>query len=785
MNNSNVYIVGLALCTLGNIASQEMSRDLVGEIERLLSSTNSFLRKKAALCALRIIRKVPDLIENFVDRAQALLSERNHGVLLTGVTLITEMCILSPEVTAALRDSVPMLSRHLKNLVTAGSSPEHDVSGITDPFLQVKILRLLRILGKGDVRSSEAMNDVLAQVATTTEASKNVGNSILYEAVLTIMNVESESSLRVLGINILGKFLANRDNNIKYVALMTLSQTFQTATATDSSALQRHRSTVIDCLKDPDISIRRRALDLSFYLINTSNIRILTRELLSFLEMAEGDIKSSVASRICDYAGRFRPNKRWEIDTVTRVLRVSGAYVDQAVINYFVKLVSTGDSSVHQYTVRKLFHIIKTEGEQALIQEGLLQAGFWCIGEYGDVLVSKSSTPLGFADQDETEGEKTGESLNAPSEREVFELIVSVLRGPYATSFVKEYAITCLLKLCARFVESEIIEMIKTLISKYKVNIDVEIQQRAVEYHEIFALERDVRVALLEHMPVLESAVESEAHKGTGDGPAGTAAAQTTTPKPADLLGADLAGLALGGPSTSNAAGLPQNDILGLALGSTNSSPAGKPTTQAARQENIMDLLGGIGLGSTAVTVAAPAKTTDLLGDLFGGSPPKQNNSVPPLVSTSPQKAAATVDPLASLIGNSLSTTASPAAALQTPVLKAYPCYDKHGLKITLSPTRETDLVTNVLATFTNVAEAASTISSISLLIAVPKILGLTMQPASQTTLERGQTATQAVKINNPSKAAIRLRLKVAFSVNGQNIDEIAEFSSFDPSLWS
>jgi len=50
-------------------------------------------------------------------------------------------------------------------LVSAGFSPEHDVTGVTDPFLQVKILRLMRILGKGDAEASEAMNDILAQVS--------------------------------------------------------------------------------------------------------------------------------------------------------------------------------------------------------------------------------------------------------------------------------------------------------------------------------------------------------------------------------------------------------------------------------------------------------------------------------------------------------------------------------------------------------------------------------------------------------------------------------------------
>ena len=52
MNHSNMYAVGLALCTFANIASEEMSRDLVNEIEKLLGSSNTYIRKKVRVRVL-------------------------------------------------------------------------------------------------------------------------------------------------------------------------------------------------------------------------------------------------------------------------------------------------------------------------------------------------------------------------------------------------------------------------------------------------------------------------------------------------------------------------------------------------------------------------------------------------------------------------------------------------------------------------------------------------------------------------------------------------------------
>jgi len=97
MNHANMYIVGLALCTLGNIASQEMARDLCPEVEKHLNNSNPYIRKKAALCAVRILKKVPELVESISPLTQSIYNERNHGVLLSGITLSIEICQNHPE----------------------------------------------------------------------------------------------------------------------------------------------------------------------------------------------------------------------------------------------------------------------------------------------------------------------------------------------------------------------------------------------------------------------------------------------------------------------------------------------------------------------------------------------------------------------------------------------------------------------------------------------------------------------------------------------------------------
>ncbi|OAK99205.1 Adaptor protein complex AP-1 gamma subunit [Phaeosphaeriaceae sp. SRC1lsM3a] len=732
LNHSNQYIVGLALCTLGNIASVEMARDLFPEVETIIASSNPYIRRKAALCAMRICRKVPDLQEHFLEKAKLLLQDRNHGVLLCGITLVANLCEADEleddenGVRDIFKPVVPSLVKILKGLSSSGYAPEHDVTGITDPFLQCKILQLLRVLARGDVSVSEQINDILAQVATNTDSSKNVGNSILYEAVLTILDIEADSGLRVLGVNILGKFLSNRDNNIRYVALNTLIK----VVAVEPNAVQRHRNTILDCLRDPDISIRRRALDLSFTLINESNVRVLIRELLAFLEVADNEFKPVMTSQIGIAADRFAPNKRWHVDTMLRVLKLAGNYVKEQILSSFVRLIAT-TPDLQTYSVQKLYAALKDD----ITQEGLTLAGSWVIGEYGDALLRGG--------QYEEE-----ELVKEVKESDIVDLFETILGSSYAGLIVSQYIVTASMKLTTRLTDAAQVERLRRLLQRYNANLDVEIQQRAVEYGNLFGQDQ-VRRGVLEKMPPPEI---REEQRVLGEATKKRQSKIISKKKPAQAATEDLLLDLMGdaGPSTQ-----------------TNGTANGAPQSQ----DLLADILGGGGASSPPPQTSTPGPQSNHANimDLFNSGP----SSSPAPAQSRPLPQAASMD----LLGG-MSSQAQPAAPSAPSGPAAHPVYNKNDLQIAFQMKRDANAI-QLLARFRNTG-SLSQLSAVNLQAAVPKSQKLQLQPISTSELDAGQEATQQMRVtsvNGPPPARLRLRLKVSYSAGGGPVTEQVDWS--------
>lgn len=81
---------------------------------------------------------------------------------------------------------------------------------------------------------------------------------------------------------------------------------------------------MVDFLKDPNISIRQRALELIYHLINRTNIESLTTELLNYLVLCPQKHRAKICTRVLRVVDRFSPNDRWRVDTLITTLTIAG-----------------------------------------------------------------------------------------------------------------------------------------------------------------------------------------------------------------------------------------------------------------------------------------------------------------------------------------------------------------------------------------------------------------------------------------------------------------------------
>ena len=153
----------------------------------------------------------------------------------------------------------------------------------------------------------------------------------------------------------------------------------------DYNAVQRHKNTITDCLKDHDMQIKKQALDLIHKITNDTNVKSIVKELTNHLLSADNEFKRELANKICQICEKYAPNKKWHIDTVVKVLTLTEAHTREEYISQIITVIAT-TPELHQYSVTKVYFSMK----ENLNQVGLVQLGVWLTGEFGEMLVNGS-----------------------------------------------------------------------------------------------------------------------------------------------------------------------------------------------------------------------------------------------------------------------------------------------------------------------------------------------------------------------------------------------------------
>ncbi|ELP92018.1 AP-1 complex subunit gamma-1, putative [Entamoeba invadens IP1] len=684
--SSNQFIVGLSLSAIANIGSVGIAQDVAPEVEKLMASPVNYIKKKAAAAALRIVRKCPSYCEIYIQKTKALLVERQLSLQLVGHTLAIELCKHFPPAIGEFRKLIPNMLNNLKVLVNSSFLPDFDVSGLTHPFLQAKILELLGMLGHGDKANSSLMYSVLTFTLNNTSNSRNVGNAVLLEAVKTILQIEAEQNLMQTCVQILIKMLNGKDENFKYVALDTLQYLLEVG----APAIQKNKGVVVECLKDHDHAIRKRALDLVYSLVNENNVVALVKELLTFLQMSDIQFKQDVVVKICWLADKFGPDTKWKFDSILETIVIAGDIVPEEVTWNFVMLIQQ-NIELQNYAVRRLFEALKKD----VSKNALNRVAIWAIGEYGDLLaVNEDQQP-------------------AVNPSVMIDLIESIDGSGFSDLTIKGEILVALTKLSAR-VPQNYYSKITSFLNSYKNNINLELQQRAIEFSQFFNY-NELRMDAMNRMPIPEN-LHQETH-----------AAQVVPET----------------PYIRDTAFEKDNE--------ENSPPISQEETKSKQEGDLLDILG---ISNNKQQMQKTVEQPNLL-DLLGGPVQQQNNQnvvipmIPTTTTSQSQNVVPNVIPVEHVkqeshqeVQNVLNllpqTQNSPVAPIeQPPVITPsneliVQALDNNGINVKFIVKQDKNTF-SINATFSNTN--SSELQNFSMKVAVPKWIDLALQPPSGNTI--------------------------------------------------
>ena len=74
-------------------------------------------------------------------------------------------------------------------------------------IIQIKLLKILALLGSGDKHASEQMYTVLGDLIRKADASSNIGNAVLYECVCCASAIHPSAKLLEAAADAISKFL--------------------------------------------------------------------------------------------------------------------------------------------------------------------------------------------------------------------------------------------------------------------------------------------------------------------------------------------------------------------------------------------------------------------------------------------------------------------------------------------------------------------------------------------------------------------------------------------------
>eukprot|EP01027_Heterolobosea_sp_BB2_P019508 GEZU01027403.1.p1 GENE.GEZU01027403.1~~GEZU01027403.1.p1 ORF type:complete len:886 (+),score=197.29 GEZU01027403.1:117-2774(+) len=461
LQSSNYLDVAAALTAAVKLVNQETIPAVVPWVTKLLTHTNAIVRKKVVMVLKTFNQISKGCIPDLPVLLRRALCDRDPSVMAATVCALYDLAMEDP---ASQKDLVPSYVSILKQIIEHRLSRDFDYHRMPAPWVQIRIMKILAVLGADDKSASEEMYQVLSEVMKRADSGLNIGHAITYECVRTITSIYPNKALIEAAANSISRFITSENHNLKYLGITALASIVQI----DPKYAAQHQMVVIDCLEDPDDTLKRKTLDLLYKMTNPVNVVVIVDKLIKFIRTTvDIYLRAEQVARITELAERFAPNNTWYIDTMNTVFEIGANYVRPDVIQNLLRLIAEGggeegedeegnnlQDQLRLYCVDTYFNIL----DRTVLPDVLIQVASWVLGEYGHLSEEHSI-------------------------ENIIQRLCDVMERRHEVEETRCWIINALMKLVAQLGSCP--QDVLDIVEKFKSSRNVELQQRCYEFHSL------------------------------------------------------------------------------------------------------------------------------------------------------------------------------------------------------------------------------------------------------------------------------------------------------------
>ena len=465
LTSSDPVNQSLALSLIANLSGKLILEELGKDVLRLSCSESLRLQpdilKKVLSCLTRLFKQDKSLIPlgSISQKLTEFLDTKMIGLLLAVCGLL--MQLIPAHGYEQYKQGYSRIVSHLYRLAVGKDvSTDYMYYQTACPWLQIKLLKLLQLFPYPlDPRLAQDLVDALGRIIATTDVTRsinknNTDHSILFEAINLIIHYKDSipQNIRAQAGALLGKFISVKEPNIRYIGLETMAKLSEHPDSRD--IISRHQATVFISMRDPDISIRKRALDVLFGMCNESNGVSIVEELLDSLKEADFNIKEDIVQKTALLAERHSKDLKWYIDVIIQLIAYAGDYVANDIWYRLVQVVTgfgeSSNKSLQDYAVGKAVESLLLPH----IHDNMLKLAAILIGEFNSGI------------------------------SEPFVVLENLQKHfPHSSVETKCIVLSCYMKLTHAY--PELVNSTFSIFEHHTYHVNPDLQQRAIEYYNL------------------------------------------------------------------------------------------------------------------------------------------------------------------------------------------------------------------------------------------------------------------------------------------------------------